>query len=113
MEFLTVIDNIHFLGLCPECSTKLNYRTKKREVKRLKKHHSDKKGKTKNINPDEGTSSSLCEPQNSDEKESDSDRSSETTQNEKNEDSPWLNQKPVELKSRDEEMEEYLEELLL
>lgn len=30
-------------GLCPECSEKLNYRSKKREIKRLKK--SDKKKK--------------------------------------------------------------------
>lgn len=99
--------------MCPECSAKLNYCTKKREVKRLKRHHSDKKRKRKTLNLEEGTSSSLCEEPNSDEKESDSDRISDATQEEKNDESPWLNQKPVELKSRDEEMEEYLEELLL
>lgn len=42
-----VCNDIRFVpGLCPECSEKLNYKSKKREVKRLKKSH--KKAKKNN-----------------------------------------------------------------
>lgn len=105
-----------FSGLCVECSKLLNYHSKKREVKRLKKKVKDKaksesmsedkeKNKTKNksriteskIN-EVGTSESLDKV---------------TTENVVEKESPWANLNPPDLKSRDEEMDEYLEELLL
>lgn len=44
---------ITILGLCPECSEKLNYKSKKREVKRLKKSEKKKKRKERNIEEEE------------------------------------------------------------
>jgi protein FRA10AC1 len=45
-EDLTNSKSLYFSkGLCPECSDKLNYRSKKREIKRLKKRGKSKKSK--------------------------------------------------------------------
>uniref|UniRef100_A0A1Y1KC86 Protein FRA10AC1 homolog n=1 Tax=Photinus pyralis TaxID=7054 RepID=A0A1Y1KC86_PHOPY len=98
------------IRLCPECSQKLNYVSKKREVKKMKQkgprrlstlglRKRDEDGKEKNEEPKAPEStpsnSTLC------------------TSSEPKEESPWENIKVEESKSRDEEMEEYLQELLL
>lgn len=99
-----------FLGLCPECSLKLNYHSKKREIKRLDKPKKPKRKHIKrgskdrttkdNSTSDEGECSNSCKIDNDVDKN-------------KNDESPWANHKPVETKSRDEEMEDYLQDLLL
>lgn len=45
--------------------------------------------------------------------ESNSSKEDSSSQNDGVEESPWANIKPAETKSRDEEMEDYLQELLL
>lgn len=75
----------------------MNYHTKKREVKRITKHKD--KAKKKEDNPKSETSES----------ESESVSTSTVTAVE----SPWDNHKPIETKTRDEEMEDYLQDLLL
>lgn len=98
------------IRLCPECSLKLNYHSKKREVKRLKK--SSKTGKSKP--KEQKAKKDLSDSDSSDDKPSSShEEQPETGSNEEKDSNPWENVKPVETKSRDEEMEEYLDELLL
>lgn len=98
------------LGLCPECSLRLNYHSKKREVKRLKKSSKTGKSKPKEQKAKKDSSDS----DSSDDKPSSShEEQPETGSNEEKDSNPWENVKPVETKSRDEEMEEYLDELLL
>ncbi|KAF7284316.1 protein FRA10AC1 homolog [Rhynchophorus ferrugineus] len=92
------------LRLCPPCSTKLNYHSKKREVKRIKKTAKRDIPKNKNnvkpivnVNLDPAkeinASSSNCDnPENTDK---------------------WEHQKIENEKSREDEMEEYLQDLLL
>lgn len=96
------------VGLCPDCSKKLNYHTKKREVKRLKRKHHTASKKKKRISTGEG-SSKLDDGAES----AAANKEIEEKQDENVDDSPWSNQKPVETKSREEEMEEYLDDLLL
>ncbi|XP_073954961.1 protein FRA10AC1 homolog [Choristoneura fumiferana] len=99
------------LRLCPECSDKLNYKSKKREVKRLKKSQKKKKKR--------------IERESSSEKESEDDEApsalqeldavaSTSTHPEETNESLWKKgvQEEVE-KSREEEFAEYLEDLLL
>lgn len=99
--------NACFQGLCPDCSSKLNYRSKKREVKRIhkqrsnkKKHPSDKREKTdvrENLTEEESESNSTSE-----------DRSEIEAS------SIWKDAaRPEEERGREEEFEEYLEELFL
>ncbi|XP_065156181.1 protein FRA10AC1 homolog [Atheta coriaria] len=98
------------IRLCPECSLKLNYHSKKREVKRLKKSSKTGKSKPKEQKAKKDSSDS----DSSDDKPSSShEEQPETGSNEEKDSNPWENVKPVETKSRDEEMEEYLDELLL
>nr|XP_023028051.1 protein FRA10AC1 [Leptinotarsa decemlineata] len=105
------------LRLCPKCSKKLNYQSKKREVKRLKKKRilpKENKSSKGNVLEDNCSATSsnslLCEKEEEDER--DIEESSDTSVL-LNEESPWDKHKPVESKSRDEEMEEYLQDLLL
>lgn len=95
------------VGLCPDCSKKLNYHTKKREVKRIKQKHKQKYEPCSK----EGTSTST----HSGNRNQVEDTEPEETRIESPQQfqSPWEVQKPIETKSRDEEMEEYLEDLLL
>ncbi|KZC05991.1 PREDICTED: protein FRA10AC1 [Dufourea novaeangliae] len=99
------------LRLCPECSIKLNYRTQKREVKRYKslkrlRTYSESQTNTPststmNIKMEE------CEPINNAEE-------STTVQTEKDESQIWK-EKPTDSaeKTREEEFEEYLADLLM
>ncbi|KPJ19835.1 Protein FRA10AC1-like [Papilio machaon] len=100
------------LRLCPECSEKLNYKSKKREVKRLKKSQKKrkKKGKcndeTDMISGDECTECLDNPPEPS--------TSKEPVQPEEKDESLWKKGvQEVEEKTREEEFEEYLEDLLL
>ncbi|RZF42833.1 hypothetical protein LSTR_LSTR003657 [Laodelphax striatellus] len=98
------------LRLCPDCSEKLNYRTKRKEVKRKKlkrlKSSKDKQHEKPPCNEreTEGNQKPSDEPTNADNCE----------ENDSEGVSIWK-QKPADLEepSRDEEFEEYLEELLL
>lgn len=87
------------IKLCPDCSTKLNYHNKKREIKRLKKRITSSKRKdkkkyeTEDDTQEEVPTTSLS-------------KSKEDNQN------PWTEKVEVEIKSRDDEMDDYLDELL-
>lgn len=121
-------------GLCPDCSTKLNYRSKKREVKKLKKlakikphkrskHRSTSDNesdsdKTDNTETDQGESSRNTETHRSD--DSDTADPADTiavpseTNADESADGNWSKkQSNVEEKSREDEFDEYLEDLLL
>ncbi|XP_022919561.2 protein FRA10AC1 [Onthophagus taurus] len=89
------------IRLCESCSKKLNYHTKRKEVKRLKSK------KFKNTSMKEKKKSQSC---SSTEIVEDNNEINEV---DKGETSLWANLKPVEIKSREEEIDEYLEELLL
>jgi protein FRA10AC1 len=95
-------------GLCPDCSRKLNYCTKKREVKRLERR---KHGKHKKEKKKRGEGEDVAQTSDS-RVESDTEEESPVGQSDTVE-SPWNNHKPVEVKSREEEMEDYLQDLLL
>uniref|UniRef100_A0A2A4J5W9 Protein FRA10AC1 homolog n=1 Tax=Heliothis virescens TaxID=7102 RepID=A0A2A4J5W9_HELVI len=99
------------LRLCPGCSDLLNYRSKKREVKRLKKSHKktrraripDKEGNGENGH-NSGAPDDRVEPSTS----------AEAVTSETDEGSLWkTDSQENEEKTREEEFEEYLEELLL
>lgn len=90
----------------------MNYHSKKREIKRLKKS-SKKKHKVKKQATDIPSCSS------SDITCTDSDEEEETVEEPENiektrsDETPWEQHGPVETKSREEEMEDYLNDLLL
>lgn len=95
-----------FSGLCLDCSKKLNYHFKNREIKNSKKRKKEhlKSIKKQENKPDTSlASTSISEDSIIHDKDK--------TDNEKV--SPWESLKPVESKSREEEMEDYLEDLLL
>ncbi|KAK9873078.1 hypothetical protein WA026_020809 [Henosepilachna vigintioctopunctata] len=92
--------------LCSQCSVKLNYHSKKREVKRLKSKPKIHK-KQKYQEDDGGTVSS-------ENNESVPDSETENSNDIKEKDIPWLQKPNIEdTKSREDEMEEYLHDLLL
>lgn len=98
------------LRLCPDCSIKLNYRSKKREVKRhkaLKRLGVD--AKTDSSAPSTSTVHVKIEE---DEAENSTEKSAEEPR--KDESKIWK-EKPVESleKTREEEFEEYLADLLM
>ncbi|XP_030025514.2 protein FRA10AC1 homolog [Manduca sexta] len=98
------------LRLCPECSNKLNYKSKKREVKRLKKNHKRKKEKNKDGSDSEIEESPRTSPGASDEPCTST--ADETVTNA--DESLWKKgTQELEEKSREEEFENYLEDLLL
>lgn len=102
------------LRLCPSCSTKLNYHSKKREIKRIKhklKHKKDELlkstlNKKKSANDEEKSTVELgVLPSAS--------TSTENTRMDLKDDDTWAQQKVIEVKSREDEMQEYLDDLLL
>ncbi|KAJ0183272.1 hypothetical protein K1T71_001248 [Dendrolimus kikuchii] len=98
------------LRLCPDCSVKLNYKSKRREIKRLKKNRKSKKDRGKNVNnkKSEENSTEATETVN----EASTSSGIQTTEN--NQESLWKKGvQETEEKSREEEFEEYLEDLLL
>lgn len=110
-------------GLCPECSHKLNYHSKKREVKRMKKqskHSKHSKHKTDEDIPTASTSSSIVNAEHNltaehrvDGSEGDGPpiRSNEAQQ--QLEQIFWSKSTNEEEKTREEEFDEYLADLLL
>ncbi|GJQ81659.1 hypothetical protein Trydic_g8537 [Trypoxylus dichotomus] len=95
------------IRLCPHCSKKLNHHSKKKEIKRLRKKgkikSKSRSPKEKQENNDDGSSSSSSKDIEIIENESKS----------QSNESPWENLKPIEVKSREEEMDDYLQDLLL
>ncbi|XP_032516613.2 protein FRA10AC1 homolog isoform X2 [Danaus plexippus] len=96
------------LRLCPECSAKLNYRSKKREVKRLKRRSKRKKNRNDSDEDSEDNDEraeiepEVGEPSTSQETEPGNDESLWKKGAQENEE-----------KTREEEFEDYLSELLL
>lgn len=100
-----------FLGLCPDCSAKLNYFSKKREIKRVKRKYTcdttkkKHKSQIRSNDVDKAGPSAVAELEEPNQL---TPKLKETL-----EESPWENVKYTEAKSRDEEMEDYLQDLLL
>ncbi|KAL0269970.1 UNVERIFIED_CONTAM: hypothetical protein PYX00_007533 [Menopon gallinae] len=97
------------LRLCPGCSHKLNYCHKKKEVKKPKKKHRDreKPSSSKHVKTEKPDKSV-------DEDKSKDNAKDETEIDEKEDVDIWkAKDNPEEEKSRDEEFEEYLEDLFL
>lgn len=107
-------------GLCPDCSKKLNHHSTKREVKKLKKERR-KHGKSKNkgnSSPSCSTSVRTTSDSAADDEEFDSETlPGKTDDTEKNVDAMeqqcWTKPLDIEDKSREEEFDDYLEDLLL
>lgn len=107
-------------GLCPDCSRKLNYHSKKREVKKLKKDKR-KSGRSRLHQGNQSPSCSASVPSSkseTDEEKIDSDvvcgKNVELEKNvESLEKECWTKPSDVEDKSREDEFDEYLEDLLL
>ncbi|XP_044747949.1 protein FRA10AC1 [Coccinella septempunctata] len=91
------------IKLCSECSAKLNYHSLKREVKRLKKKGKSKNRFVKEQNVETGVTKNL------DEKVEEKPTGSNMAEESQN---PWSQKIDIEIKSREEEMDEYLDELL-
>ncbi|KAK4883562.1 hypothetical protein RN001_006881 [Aquatica leii] len=102
------------IRLCHDCSLKLNYHSKKRELKRIKRKTHPSESKKRSV-----LSDGYVEPENQALEKPDVistqiDLPSTSDSAEKIvEKSPWENIQVEEVKSRDEEMEDYLQELLL
>ncbi|XP_050315681.1 protein FRA10AC1 homolog [Anthonomus grandis grandis] len=94
------------IRLCPSCSKKLNYHSKKREVKRLKKKTRIKEKDSSGKLIDTGHTIVTSEVS----KEVDEPSSSSSMVPEE---SPWDAHKPEEVRTREEEMEDYLQDLLM
>lgn len=110
------------IRLCPDCSKKLNYHSKKKEIKRLKRarHKSPITTLTATNEIAESDKPTTSNSENlSDLDELNSDKvingtqTTKKTENNCDEQSLWENHKHEEPKSREEEMEEYLQDLLL
>ncbi|XP_034943076.1 protein FRA10AC1 homolog [Chelonus insularis] len=106
------------LRLCPQCSIKLNYKSQKREIKRNKALK--RLGVTSDqSHPSASSSTDISEVTVKEEKheanEEDKDRQGELTEDNKIKESEIWKKKPEEgiEKSREEEFEEYLADLLL
>lgn len=99
-----------FSGLCPGCSHKLNYRSKKKELKRISK-------KKPKLSTSSG-SSCKSQPENveslSEETEKSTNEQSKEKEENEEENNIWKGSgNAAEERSRDEDFEEYLELLLL
>lgn len=95
-------------GLCPDCSSKLNYRSKKREVKRI---HKQRPNKTKHPSDKKREKTDVRENLAEEERES---NSTAEDRSETEASSIWKDAaRPEEERGREEEFEEYLEELFL
>ncbi|XP_035450138.2 protein FRA10AC1 homolog isoform X2 [Spodoptera frugiperda] len=100
------------LRLCPECSKLLNYRSKKREVKRLKKSQKKTK-KAKKPDKEESGDEDQC-PGTPEAPTLEASTSAEVTVPGDDEAALWKKgAEEIEEKSREDEFEEYLEDLLL
>lgn len=108
----TYLNFFTFVGLCPECSVKLNYRFQKKEVHKKKKELKRLGTAPRKLETQSNASSSTenpeitvkIEPEEDDNKESSGNNASEIWKGNVSE--------SVE-KSREEEFEEYLADLLL
>lgn len=103
--------------LCPDCSKKLNYCSKKREIKRLRRNKPKSVISNNKISEHENAKPSTSFPENVSNSKHDNiinenDKTNTCTADNEN-DSLWENHKQIEPKSREEEMEEYLQDLLL
>nr|XP_019931974.2 protein FRA10AC1 homolog [Aedes albopictus] len=115
------------LRLCPSCSDKLNYHSKKREIKRLKKREKKEKISRRDKVEESDTVEvgsivqASTEERTSARETEDSDNQSETSVHDAElpsssapaTDSCWTKGPEVEEKTREEEFDEYLEDLLL
>ncbi|KAJ8919197.1 hypothetical protein NQ315_012185 [Exocentrus adspersus] len=103
------------IRLCPACSEKLNYHSKKKEVKRLQKKSTKRKGnkKTYECDPDSTPSTSSSGPFVDENKQTAEENNEINTTETNISESPWESHKPIETKTREEEMEDYLQDLLL
>ncbi|XP_026489826.2 protein FRA10AC1 homolog isoform X2 [Vanessa tameamea] len=101
------------LRLCPECSNKLNYKSKKREIKRIKKNQKKKRQRTDKYEDDSENEEDETGPSESVAEEPST--SAQTAEEIDNiEDSLWKKGiQEVEEKTREEEFEDYLTDLLL
>ncbi|XP_035793480.1 protein FRA10AC1-like [Anopheles albimanus] len=110
------------LRLCPKCSDKLNYRSKKREVKRMRRRerrakatkHKSRARSCRECSVERNTSeeSTTEEPIN-DPTDSDDRVEHFTSSEPQNFENNWTKGPEVEEKTREEEFDEYLEDLLL
>ncbi|XP_048517585.1 protein FRA10AC1 homolog [Dendroctonus ponderosae] len=90
------------IRLCPSCSKKLNHHSKKKEVTRLQRRGNRKEKHPQAIAPSKATQSrTQAEPEEAPKMELPTEYPA------------WENHKPVETKSREEEIEDYLEDLLI
>lgn len=110
-----VLQNNFFLhlGLCVECSVKLNYCSQKREVKRQK--CLKRLGTNSNSNNDVPTTSSNLESDNQTEIDSSTHEMETSTENTSADKSNIWKEKPTEdvEKTREKEFEEYLADLFM
>ena len=113
------INNKNILGLCGDCSDKLNHHSKKREVKRLtkskrKQTRSPKSSdiKSEPLSPQEPSSSTTSTPipQDSHEDPTETREEPEIVQS-SNQESLW--KKSDEVEHKDRNFDDYLEDLLL
>lgn len=106
-----------YTGLCPECSDKLNYHTKKREVKRSKKktkrnkHSASTSSTTEESLPAEGGTSSTDQLETPAEDIAEPSQGNETAHRQL-EQIFWQKSTNEEEKTREEEFDEYLADLL-
>lgn len=109
------------LGLCPACSEKINYHSKKREVKRLKRSsrkRSKSFGKVEESSDCVSKESSVI-PGSSKESVVDEERSErlerphQVIQKPLEDENLWKKSNDVDVKGRDEEFDDYLADLLL
>lgn len=99
-----------FSGLCPGCSYKLNYRSKKKELKRISK----KKPKPSTSSGSSSKSLPKSTESPSEETDSSTDKQSKEKEENEGESNIWKESgNAAEERSRDEDFEEYLELLLL
>lgn len=109
------------LGLCESCSEKLNYHSKKREIKRLKKYKSksEPRKESSRSSTKEGSSVPQTPSSSSSQKlsQDESDEEESTSISERlepmTEDNLWKKNNESEIRGRDEEFDEYLADLLL
>ncbi|EAT46513.1 AAEL002303-PA [Aedes aegypti] len=117
------------LRLCPSCSDKLNYHSKKREIKRLKKRERKEKVSRKDKIVEQDIEVPSLNDQSRTEEQHTSDRVAEDTDNfaetpatrdrehpstsATTTDGCWTKGPEIEEKTREEEFDEYLEDLLL
>lgn len=124
LDFVNIINMFGFLGLCPTCSDKLNFHSKKREIKRLKKNKGKAiESRSVDISIDTGSSSrsSSETPISSTTYSTDDDTISTTDDVQMKirkepiaDENLWKKKNfEVEDKSRDAEFDDYLEDLLL